>query len=78
MMARPREQPPKFHVGDWVSFLDRKWPPRAQIIDDLGCLGVNGMRLYRVRADIGLDEDDSFQVREEDLVAELGKNDQEI
>jgi hypothetical protein len=69
MMRKPKEKPPRFRVGDWVSFLHLPSLPRMQIVEDRGCLGVNGMRLYRVRADVGLEEADTFDAREEYLVA---------
>jgi hypothetical protein len=47
-MTKPR---PKFRVGDWVIFHYVSRPVQAQIVEDLGPLGVNRRRLYEVRFD---------------------------
>jgi hypothetical protein len=45
----PREPEPAFKVGDRVSFLFGSSEVVGTIVEDRGCLGVGGRRLYGIR-----------------------------
>jgi hypothetical protein len=59
--------PPKFRLGDWVTFRYGAEQVFAQIIEDRGPLGVNRRRLYRIRFNQDLDEPIAFEMPEDDL-----------
>jgi hypothetical protein len=66
-MSAVKARPPKFRLGDWVTFHYGAWPVVAQIIEDRGPLGVGRRRLYRIRFDQELNEPISFEMPEDDM-----------
>ena len=66
-MSTVRTKPPKFRVGDWVSFQYGAMRVFAQIIEDRGPLGVNRRRLFRIRLDRDLNEPIAFEMPEDDM-----------
>ena len=60
-------KPPKFRVGDWVTFQYGARRVFAQVIEDRGPLGVNRRRLYRIRLDQDLNDPIAFEMPEDDL-----------
>ena len=66
-MSIGKKRPPRFRVGDSVSFLFGPQKVAGEILEDRGPLGDFGRRLYRVRINTGRDDELSFEVPEEDL-----------
>jgi hypothetical protein len=61
-MSSTKQQPPLFHIGDWVKFNYGPTKVYAKIVEDRGPLGVHGRRLYRVQ----LDDDQLYRVELDD------------
>ena len=66
-MSTKQLNPPRFKVGDWVSFRYGVRQVSAQIIEDRGKIGINGRRLHRIRMCDESTEERSFEVPEVDL-----------
>jgi hypothetical protein len=66
-MSTVRAKPPKFRLGDWVTFRYGVRPVFAQIIEDRGPLGADRRRLYRIRVDWDLDESTEFEMPEDEM-----------
>lgn len=62
---------PLFKVGDVVTFLFGNGRATGQIIEDRGCLGIGGRRLYGIRFEInpGFGDQSYIEVPEVDLTA---------
>lgn len=68
-MNNPRQQLPRFKVGDWVSFPFGTMNPAARVIEDRGPVGMNKRRYYRIELQLPDGEPDRFEVLEEDMIA---------
>ena len=66
-MSTVKARPPKFRLGDWVTFKYGVWPVVAQIVEDRGPLGAGRRRLYRIRFDQELNEPISFEMPEDEM-----------
>ena len=66
-MNTAKASPPKFRLGDWVTFKYGVRPVFAQIIEDRGPLGVGRRRLYRIRLAREFDESPSFEMPEDEM-----------
>ena len=62
-------RPPAFKKGDLVSFLFGSGSARGQIVEDRGCFGVGGRRLYGIRFEINPGDSAYIEMPEEDLTA---------
>jgi hypothetical protein len=62
-------RPPAFKKGDVVSFLFGSGSARGQVVEDRGCLGVGGRRLYGIRFEINPGEPAYIEMPEEDLTS---------
>ena len=60
---------PLFKKGDVVSFLFGSGNAIGQIVEDRGCLGVGGRRLYGIHFEINPGEQRYIEVPEEELTA---------
>lgn len=49
---RPREPEPAYKVGDRVTFPFGSGEASGIIVEDRGCLGVGGRRLYGIRFEL--------------------------
>jgi hypothetical protein len=50
-MKSATKSPPRFRVGDWVSYASGDGRILGQIVEDRGLLGFRGSRLYGIRLD---------------------------
>ena len=50
----------KFKPGEWVLVPFRPKPRRVQILEDMGCLGVEGEHIFRVLVPEGKHGEDEF------------------
>jgi hypothetical protein len=70
-MGHLKANPPKFRLGDWVTFRYGVRPVHAQIIEDRGQLGADRRRLYRIRfeqeLDLELNEPVEFEMPEDEM-----------
>ncbi len=64
---------PLFKKGDLVSFLFGTGAVTGLVVEDRGCLGVGGRRLYGIRFEINPGEQTYIEMPEEDLTAEAVK-----
>jgi hypothetical protein len=62
-----RTSPPLFRKGDLVSFLFGTGPVIGQVVEDRGCLGVGGRRLYGIKFEISPGEQRYIEMPEEEL-----------
>jgi hypothetical protein len=60
---------PLFKKGDRISFLFGTTPVSGQIIEDRGCLGVVGRRLYGIRFEINPEDPRYIEMPEEEITA---------
>jgi hypothetical protein len=60
---------PLFKKGDRVSFLFGAGAVTGQVVEDRGCLGVGGRRLYGIRVEINPGEPAYIEMPEEKLAA---------
>ena len=58
---------PLFRKGQLVSFLFGTGPVTGQIVEDRGCLGVGGRRLYGIKFEINPGEQSYIEMPEEEL-----------
>ena len=61
--------PPKFKVGDVVSFVRGNGRAIGKIVEDRGCLGIGGRRLYGIKFEFYPGEERYTEVPEVDLTA---------
>jgi len=47
-----KEKPPLFKIGDFVSFGFGSGLVTGKIVEDRGCLGIGGRRLYGIKFEI--------------------------
>ena len=73
-MSKAKKSPPRFHVGDWVSFLAGVRQATGQVVEDRGPIGVQGRRLYRIRWELAPDVVNVFEHPEEYLEAAAAPN----
>jgi hypothetical protein len=64
-----KESPPRFKIGDQVSFLFGMGHVTGKIVEDRGCLGIGGRRLYGIRFDINPGDSTYTEMPEEELTA---------
>jgi hypothetical protein len=64
-MSIGKKRPPRFRVGDPVSFLYGTEKVAGEILEGRGPLGDYGRRLYRVRINAGQEDESSFEIPEE-------------
>jgi hypothetical protein len=60
---------PLFQKGDLVSFLFGSGRANGKVVEDRGCLGVRGRRLYRIRFHINPGEESYIEMPEEELTS---------
>ncbi len=58
---------PLFKIGDFVSFFFGNWTVTGKIVEDRGCLGIGGRRLYGIRFEINPGEEAYIEVPEVEL-----------
>lgn len=68
-MRNTKKDHARFRVGDWVSFPWGTTRVRAQVVEDLGCIGHKGRRLYGLRMELPDDEGRYGELPEENLEA---------
>jgi hypothetical protein len=61
--------PPVFKKGDLVSFLFGTGRAAGEVVEDRGCLGVGGRRLYGIHFELNPGDRRYIEVPEEDLTA---------
>ena len=66
-MSIGKKRAPRFRAGDPVRFLYGTEKVSGEILEDRGPLGEFGRRLYRVRINVGRDDESSFEIPEEDI-----------
>ena len=66
-MSIGKKRSPRFRVGDPVKFLYGIDKVAGEILEDRGPLGDYGCRLYRVRINVGQEDESSFEIPEEDI-----------
>jgi hypothetical protein len=64
-----KTKPALYKVGDRVSFLFGNGHVTGKIVEDRGCLGVGGRRLYGIRFELYPGDDSYIEVPEEELTA---------
>jgi hypothetical protein len=64
-----RSSSPFFKKGDLVSFQFGAGAVTGQVIEDRGCLGVHGRRLYGINFEIHPNEPAYIEMPEEELTA---------
>jgi hypothetical protein len=57
----------RFHVGDRVLLLYGPRQVEGYVVEDRGPLGAHGRRIFLIRADLGQDEEATFEVPEDNL-----------
>src|SRR5712691_9051233 len=70
LMAKKKqisESEPLFKVGDRVSFPFGSGEVSGVIVEDRGCLGVGGRRLYGIKFELNPDEEAYIEMPEEEL-----------
>ena len=69
--TRTNHKPPRplFRIGDIVSFLFGDGHATGHIVEDRGCLGIRGRRLYGIKFDLNPGDERYIEVPEEDLTA---------
>ena len=60
---------PLFKKGDFVTFLFGNGTAIGEIIEDRGCLGIGGRRLYGIRFEINPGDLSYIEMPEEELTA---------
>jgi hypothetical protein len=58
---------PLFKIGDLVSFVFGNGTVTGKIVEDRGCLGVGGRRLYGIRFDLNPGDERYIEVPEVEL-----------
>jgi hypothetical protein len=66
-MSVAKKMKARFQIGDWVSFLYGPRQVHGKVVEDRGPLGAHGRRIFLVQADIGQDEEATFEVPEDNL-----------
>jgi hypothetical protein len=66
-MSAAKKLKARFQVGDRISFLYGPRQVQGYVVEDRGPLGAHGRRIFLVRADLGQDEESTFEVPEDDL-----------
>jgi len=66
-MSIGNKRAPRFRAGDPVTFLYGLEKVAGEIVEDRGRLGDFGRRLYRVRINVGQDDESTFEIPEEDI-----------
>ncbi len=66
-MSTVKTMPPRFRLGEWVTFQYGVRPVFAQIIEDRGPIGADRRRLYRIRLDQDMNESISFEMPEDEM-----------
>jgi hypothetical protein len=74
MKANGKANPPQFKKGDRVSFLFGTGPVTGEVIEDRGCLGVGGRRLYGIRFEINPGDPAYIEMPEEELTARTAES----
>jgi hypothetical protein len=68
--AKDKANPPLFKRGDHVSFLFGTGTVTGEVVEDRGCLGIGGRRLYGIRFEINPGDDRVHtEMPEEELTA---------
>jgi hypothetical protein len=62
-----KARPPLFKKGDLVSFVFGTGPVTGHVVEDRGCLGVGGRRLYGIRFEINPGDQRYIEMPEEEL-----------
>ena len=64
-----KEKPPLYKVGDLVSFPFGDGQMTGKIVEDRGCLGIGGRRLYGIRFEFYPGNERYVEAPEEELTA---------
>jgi hypothetical protein len=76
-MAKPKgaekTRPALYKVGDRVTFVFGSGQASGEIVEDRGCLGVGGRRLYGIRFAFDSGDQRYIEVPEEELTAEAAE-----
>jgi hypothetical protein len=68
-----KARPPLFKIGDLVSFLFGNGTVTGQVVEDRGCLGIGGRRLYGIKFEINPGDRVYTEMPEEELTAEAAQ-----
>jgi hypothetical protein len=68
-----RTSSPLFRKGDLVSFVFGTGPVTGQVIEDRGCLGVGGRRLYGIKFEISPGDPRYIEMPEAELTGSPAK-----
>jgi hypothetical protein len=60
---------PLFKIGDLVSFPFGAWIVTGKVVEDRGCLGIGGRRIYGIRWELNPGEQVYIEIPEEELTA---------
>lgn len=66
-MSTTKKMKPRFQVGDQVSFLYGPRQVNGKVVEDRGPLGAFGRRMFLVRADLGAEQEATFEIPEDNL-----------
>ncbi len=69
--AYPKTPPPRYKIGDTVSFLFGNGTATGRIVEDRGGLGIGGRRLYGIRFDLNPGDERYIEIPEEELTTGL-------
>jgi hypothetical protein len=72
LKSNGKARQPLFQKGDLVSFLFGSGCATGKVVEDRGCLGVGGRRLYGIRFHINPGEESYIEMPEEELTAGEG------
>jgi len=64
-----KAKPPLFKIGDPVTFIFGTGHMDGKIVEDRGCLGIGGRRLYGIRLEFYPGEQRYIEIPEEELTA---------
>ena len=63
----PENRRPLFKIGDLVSFAFGNGTVTGKVVEDRGCLGVGGRRLFGIRFDVNPGDQSYIEVPEVEL-----------
>jgi hypothetical protein len=69
MKSNGKASRPLFKKGDTVTFLYGSGSVSGQVVEDRGCLGIGGRRLYGIRFEINPGNQGYIEMPEEELTA---------
>jgi hypothetical protein len=64
-----KDKPPLYKIGELVTFVFGSGHLNGKIVEDRGCLGIGGRRLYGIRFEFDSGEQRYIEIPEEELTA---------